>query len=86
MSKAYDRVHWTFIIKLLKGYGFPNHWIFLIQQCISTVFFKSLVNGKVFEAFVPYCGVCQGDPLSPFLFLYGYFKQNAQAGRGYQDY
>lgn len=37
MSKAYDRVSWLFILKILTAYGFPPHWITLVQQCISTV-------------------------------------------------
>ena len=37
MNKAYDRVNWLFLIKVLKGYGFPHSWLHLIHQCISTV-------------------------------------------------
>lgn len=37
MNKAYDRVKWTFILKILRAYGFPEEWIQMIHQCISTV-------------------------------------------------
>ncbi|XP_021837769.2 uncharacterized protein [Spinacia oleracea] len=70
MSKAYDRVHWDFLIQVLRGYGFPQHWLRLIHQCISTVTYKTLINGQTSEKFVPHCGIRQGDPLSPFLFLF----------------
>ncbi|XP_056698135.1 uncharacterized protein [Spinacia oleracea] len=42
MSKAYDRVHWDFLLYILRAYGFPNHWLQLIHQCISTVSYKVL--------------------------------------------
>ena len=33
MNKAYDRVNWFFILKVLRAYDFPSYWIQLIQQC-----------------------------------------------------
>lgn len=27
MSKAYDRVHWNFIIQVLRAHGFPATWL-----------------------------------------------------------
>lgn len=70
MSKAYDRVHWDFLLRILRAYGFTDRWLHVVHQCISTVSFKALINGKTSEKFYPRCVIRQGNPLSPFLFLF----------------
>ncbi|KAL9672810.1 hypothetical protein QQ045_029062 [Rhodiola kirilowii] len=35
MSKAYDRLSWRFILKMLAGFGLSNSWIDLIYRNIS---------------------------------------------------
>ena len=69
MEKAYDRIEWDFLLSCLKELGFHATWIWWIKECISTVSYSIIINNEPSGLYKPTRGLCQGDPLSSYLFI-----------------
>lgn len=70
MSKAYDRVDWSFLKVMMEKMCFKKNWVGLVMKCITNVPYSVNVIRCLGFSFKPERGLCQGDPLSPFFVSY----------------
>ena len=69
LEKAYDRLEWSFIHRILQAFQFPPKILKIIMSCITSPNTAILVNRGALEPFEPMRGIRQGDPLSLYIFI-----------------
>ena len=68
-EKAFDRVDWSFLYSTLSAMKFGSSFINWVQLLYIDISSSVLVNGYQTRCFKPSCGVRQGCPLSPLLYI-----------------
>lgn len=69
ISKAYDRLEWGFIQNMMIKFGFSSQWIARVMGLVTSVSYSFIRNGEVFGNVIPYRGIRQGDPISPYIYI-----------------
>lgn len=70
ISKAFDRVDWSYLKCRMKIMGFSNTWIKWVMLCVTTVSYMVAFNGSTVGPINSRRGLRQEDPMSPYLFLF----------------
>jgi len=68
-AKAYDRVQWPFLQKVLEAFRFPPHFRSLIGMLFTDISSSLKVNGHIGAPFSVQNGLRQGCCVAPLLYL-----------------
>ena len=69
IKKAFDSVRWDFLLDLLKHLRFPDRFREWVSALLSTATSRVLINVVLGDPLKHGCGLRQGIPLSPLLFV-----------------
>ena len=61
LAKAYDKLNWINIRKVLIAFGFDRNWVRWVMALVTSSSFSILVSGSPSETFIPSRGLRKGD-------------------------
>lgn len=57
MTKAYDRIEWSYLKGVLLKLGFHVNWVDMVMRCVTSVKYAVRVNGILTNPFIPTRGI-----------------------------
>lgn len=69
ISKAYDRLEWSFVESIMYKFGFGQLWIDRVMKLIKSVSYSFTHHGQEFGNVIPTRGIRQGDPILPYVYI-----------------
>ncbi|XP_048634909.1 uncharacterized protein LOC125608532 [Brassica napus] len=69
IAKAFDSVHWPFLLNTLRALNMLEEFVHWIELCVCSPSFSVQVNGELAGFFQSRKGLRQGCALSPYLFV-----------------
>ena len=69
IAKAFNSVHWPFLLNTLRALNIPEQFVHRIELCVCTPSFSVQVNGELAGFFQSKRGLRQGFAMSPYLFV-----------------
>lgn len=65
ISKAYDRVEWDYLQRIIVALGFPDLWVTWVMECVRSVSYSFMVNGHLSKALIPQTWYSSGRSFIP---------------------
>jgi hypothetical protein len=69
ITKAFDSVHWEYLLEVLEQLDFGQRWRDILSLLWSTSSSSVLLNGTTDDPIKHGMGLRQGESLSPLLFI-----------------
>ena len=80
LSKAYDKVDWIFLERMILKMGIYRCWMNWIMTCVTLMRYTVKFNGTLLNSFASSCGLRQGDPSLHFFGLSPLLKDGEEKG------